>query len=113
MIGDKADLPRDPNSPAGSLFRLNRRLQRWLLDVAAVFRDLGTAQAAPIREMTVGKASELPLPDGSTRLKVEAASTFVRAGGPYVVIGRLEDALDMLEGSAGTRIIARDDLERK
>ena len=84
-----------------------------LTDVAAVFRDFGTAQAAPIRVMTVAEAGDLSLPNGSMRPKVEAASTFVRAGGNYAVIGRLEDALDMLEGRAGTRVIARDDLERK
>jgi carbamate kinase len=82
-----------------------------LTDVAAVFRDFGTAEALPIREMTLAEADDLQLPDGSMRPKVEAAVTFVRAGGASAVIGRLEDALDMLDGRAGTRISALEESE--
>jgi carbamate kinase len=77
-----------------------------LTDVAAVFRDFGTDHATPIRQMTVAEADELSLPDGSMRPKVEAASAFVRTGGACAVIGQLQDARDMLEGRAGTRIVA-------
>ena len=76
-----------------------------LTDVAAVYRDFGTDQAAPVRQMTVTEADGLPLPDGSMHPKVEAASAFVRSGGTHAVIGRLQDARGMLEGRTGTRIV--------
>lgn len=79
-----------------------------LTDVAAVFRDFGTAQAAPIRQMTATEANELALPDGSMRPKVRAAADFVQASGALAVIGQLQDARDMLEGRSGTRIVATD-----
>ncbi len=79
-----------------------------LTDVAAVFRDFATAQATAIDQMTVTAASALILPDGSMRPKVEAAVDFIRAGGGFAAIGRLEDALELLTGRAGTRIVGDD-----
>jgi carbamate kinase len=41
---------------------------------------------------------------GSMAPKVEAAVAFVRAGGGRACIGRLDQGLDVVEGSAGTTI---------
>jgi carbamate kinase len=41
---------------------------------------------------------------GSMAPKVEAACSFVKAGGRFAGIGRLEDAAAILAGRAGTRV---------
>jgi carbamate kinase len=38
--------------------------------------------------------------------KIEAATTFVANGGKFAGIGKLEDALTVLEGKAGTIVAA-------
>lgn len=43
---------------------------------------------------------------GSMGPKIEAALDFIGAGGAIAGIGRLEEALDILEGRAGTNIAA-------
>ncbi len=79
-----------------------------LTDVGAVFRDFGTAKASTIDKITATEAARLTLPDGSMRPKVEAAVDFIRAGDGFAAIGRLEDALEVLKGQAGTRIVDDD-----
>ena len=75
-----------------------------LTDVAAVFRDFGTDQAAPIARLTLQEAANLMLPEGSMAPKVDAACDFVRSGGKLAGIGRLEDAVAILNGTAGTLV---------
>ena len=75
-----------------------------LTDVAAVFRDFGTDQAAPIARLTLPEAANLRLPAGSMSPKVGAACDFVRGGGKLAGIGRLEHAVAILNGTAGTRV---------
>lgn len=79
-----------------------------LTDVKAIYRDFGRAQASAIDRISATEANLLTLPDGSMRPKVEAAVTFVRTGGGLAAIGRLEDALGVLQGQTGTRIVADD-----
>lgn len=79
-----------------------------LTDVKAVFRDFGRAQATAIERISATEAARLTLPDGSMRPKVEAAVDFVRNSGGLAAIGRLEDALGVLQGQTGTRIVADD-----
>ncbi|MGB3247083.1 MAG: carbamate kinase [Sulfitobacter sp.] len=74
-----------------------------LTDVDAVYRDFGTENAAPISGLTPAEARALVLPDGSMRPKVKAASDFAETGG-FAGIGRLEDAVAILDGGAGTRV---------
>jgi carbamate kinase len=69
-----------------------------LTDVKAVFRDFGKERASAIDRITAGEAAQLTLPEGSMRPKVEAAVNFVQAGGAFAAIGRLEDALPLLDG---------------
>ena len=76
-----------------------------LTDVDAVYRDFGTDQAAPVSELTVAEARALTMPAGSMGPKLLAACEFAETGG-LSGIGRLQDAVAILEGSAGTRVSA-------
>ena len=75
-----------------------------LTDVVAVFRDFGTDHAAPIARLNPEQAADLTLPPGSMAPKVAAACDFVRGGGRLAGIGRLEDAVSILNGTAGTLV---------
>ncbi len=74
-----------------------------LTDVDAVYRDFGTPTAAPVRKVTPEQARALDVPAGSMGPKVTAACNFAETGG-ISGIGRLEDALAILESRAGTLI---------
>jgi len=74
-----------------------------LTDVDAVYRDFGKPTAAPVRTVTTAQARTLDVPAGSMRPKVTAACDFADTGG-ISGIGRLEDALAILEARAGTLI---------
>ena len=74
-----------------------------LTDVDAVYRDFGTRDARPIARLTPQEARRLALPPGSMGPKMAAAADFAAAGG-LSGIGRLEDALALLEGTAGTQV---------
>lgn len=75
-----------------------------LTDVAAVFRDFGTDHAVPLARLTPYDAANLALPEGSMAPKVAAACDFVNGGGKLAGIGRLEDAVAILNGTAGTLV---------
>ena len=86
-----------------------------LTDVAGVESDFGTRDARAIRTTTPRALRSLSFPDGSMGPKVEAACRFVEATGKRAVIGRLEDALEMLAGTQGTTVesdVAGVDLRR-
>jgi len=74
-----------------------------LTDVDAVYRDFGKPTAAPVRTSTPAQARALDVPAGSMGPKVTAACDFADTGG-ISGIGRLEDALAILEARAGTLI---------
>jgi carbamate kinase len=76
-----------------------------------VMRDFGTDAAAPIERMTLEEAEELlsagQFGAGSMGPKVRAAVDFVRSGpGRRAMIGDLAQAVDVLQGRAGTRIVS-------
>lgn len=73
-----------------------------LTDVDAVQLDYGTPQARPIGEVTVDELRRLPFPDGSMGPKVEAACSFIEAGGLLAGIGALGAAAKIAAGVAGT-----------
>ncbi len=79
-----------------------------LTDIDAVYRGFGTPSASPIRRMTVAEAETMlgagQLGAGSMRPKVEAAISFVRAGGKKAVIAELGSGPAALRGEAGTTI---------
>ncbi|MFO7993497.1 MAG: carbamate kinase, partial [Marinobacter sp.] len=75
-----------------------------LTDVDAIYRDFGKDTATPIHELTLDEARQLDLPAGSMGPKMAAAASFAESGGGSG-IGRLEDALAILERKAGTSVI--------
>lgn len=74
-----------------------------LTDVDAVYEGFGTDHAAPIRLLTPQHGRALDMPKGSMGPKLMAACDFADRGG-ISAIGRLSDALALLDGSAGTRV---------
>jgi len=73
-----------------------------LTDVAAVELDFGSSRARPLRGVSVDALRGYTFPDGSMGPKVEAACDFVEATGGTAAIGRLEDAVALVAGEAGT-----------
>jgi carbamate kinase len=73
-----------------------------LTDVPAVVRDFGLPGAQPIHRTTPGALRQMGLPAGSMGPKADAACRFVEAGGKLAAIGALDDAVRLLDGTAGT-----------
>jgi carbamate kinase len=73
-----------------------------LTDVANVEIGFGTTAAEPIGHTTPPALRARSFPDGSMGPKVEAACRFVEATGKRAMIGRLDDAVDLLRGTRGT-----------
>ncbi|MEC9085270.1 MAG: carbamate kinase, partial [Pseudomonadota bacterium] len=104
MVGIEAVIDKDAAS-ALLASQLGADALLLLTDVDAVYRDFGTDRSRPLSELTVGEARALDMPAGSMGPKLQAACGFAEAGG-ISGIGRLQDALAILEGSAGTRVSA-------
>ena len=75
-----------------------------LTDVDGVYRDFGTDRQTRLDTLSAGEARALDLPAGSMGPKMEAAADFAAFGG-LGGIGRLDQATDILEGRAGTRVM--------
>lgn len=75
-----------------------------LTDVSAVMADYGTTQQRPLGEIGADRLSGLEFAAGSMAPKVEAAIDFVRSTGRRAAIGNLDDAVAVLDGSAGTQV---------
>jgi len=73
-----------------------------LTDVSNVESGYGTEAAHPIRATDAAALRALTFPAGSMGPKVEAACRFVEATGKRAAIGRLEDAVALLDGTRGT-----------
>ena len=106
LIGIEAVIDKDAASAllAG---KLGADALLLLSDIGAVYRDFGTSQQAAITELTPDEARALDLPAGSMGPKVEAAAAFAERDGALACIGKLEDALALLQGRTGTRIRRR------
>ncbi len=104
MVGIEAVIDKDAAS-ALLASQLGADALLLLTDVDAVYRDFGTDQSTPLSELTVAEARALEMPAGSMGPKLQAACDFAEAGG-ISGIGRLQDAVAILEGSAGTRVSA-------
>lgn len=76
-----------------------------LTDVDGVQLDFGTDDARPLRQTSPQELRSLKLADGSIGPKAEAAARFIDHGGAIAAIGRLDDAFDLLAGTAGTTIL--------
>jgi carbamate kinase len=75
-----------------------------LTDVPRVMRHFGTPEQEEIANITPHGLRAEEFPAGSMGPKVEAACRFVETTGDMAAIGKLEDALQMLDGTAGTII---------
>jgi carbamate kinase len=75
-----------------------------LTDVDAVYRGWGTPHARAIHRISPQALRELDFAPGSMGPKIQAACEFVEQTGGMAGIGRLEDALAILDGKAGTAI---------
>ena len=75
-------------------------------DVDAVYTDWGTPQQARLDRVTPAELRSLSFPAGSMGPKVEAVARFVEATGKRAAIGALEDIEAIVEGSAGTQVVA-------
>ncbi|GAA2987234.1 carbamate kinase [Streptosporangium longisporum] len=73
-----------------------------LTDVPRVMRNFGTPEQQEIGHTTPHELRELDFPAGSMGPKVEAACRFVETTGDMAAIGRLDQASDILQGTAGT-----------
>ncbi|QEE35295.1 carbamate kinase [Octadecabacter sp. SW4] len=103
LIGIEAVIDKD-HATALLAHKLHADALLLLTDVEAVFRDFGTDAQAPIARLTPEDATRLNLPDGSMAPKVAAAASFASGGDRFACVGRLDDALAMLDGRAGTTI---------
>jgi carbamate kinase len=77
-----------------------------LTDVKAVYTNWGKPDARAIRRTSPDAMEALKFAAGSMGPKVEAACDFVRQTGGISGIGSLEEALPMLQGTAGTTFAA-------
>jgi carbamate kinase len=102
LIGVEAVIDKDAAS-ALLARQLGADALLLLTDVDAIYRDFGKDTAESIQELTVDQALSLDLPAGSMGPKLAAAGNFAQSGG-ISGIGRLEDALAILEHKAGTRV---------
>lgn len=78
-----------------------------LTDVPHVVRGYGTPDAEPVLRATPATLLREEFAAGSMGPKVDAACRFVEVTGDMAAIGRLEDAVEILEGRAGTIITPR------
>jgi len=75
-------------------------------DVDAVYTDWGTPQQARLDRVTPAELRSISFPAGSMGPKVEAVARFVEATGKRAAIGALDDIEAIVEGSAGTQVVA-------
>lgn len=103
MIGVEAVIDKDAAS-ALLAQQLDADALLLLTDVDAIYRDFGKETAEPIHTLTSAEADTLDLPAGSMGPKLAAACHFAESGG-ISGIGKLEDALAILQHTAGTSVV--------
>jgi carbamate kinase len=79
-----------------------------LSNVDGVYTGWGTEHQTKLDTISMAEAEQLlqsgELGEGSMAPKVEAAASFVRAGGKKAIIARLDQGLDALNEQAGTHL---------
>jgi carbamate kinase len=75
-------------------------------DVDGVYADWGTPQQRLLNTATPAELRALPFAAGSMGPKVEAAALFVEGTGKRAAIGALADTDAIVEGRAGTQVVA-------
>lgn len=104
LIGVEAVIDKDA---ASALLAENLGADALLLltDVDAVYRDWGGRDQAAFGRVSPQDLAAHAFPPGSMGPKVAASCRFVERTGGVAGIGRLEDALAILGGEAGTLIV--------
>ena len=105
VVGVEAVIDKDLAS-ALLASQLGADMLLLLTDVDAVYLDFGTPQARRIKRAGAAALTADQFAAGSMGPKVEAATMFAASTGHPAAIGRLEDAVAILKGNAGTRIEA-------
>lgn len=82
------------------------RCDLLLIGVDAIHKGFGTDDAAPILDLAPVQGRALEMHDGSMGPKLKAACYFAETGG-LSGIGCLADAMAILDGSAGTRVVQK------
>lgn len=75
-----------------------------LTDAPSIALNWGTPEQSEIKEVSPEKLKEYNFAKGSMGPKVDAVCRFAETGKGFGAVGRLEDALDILNGKAGTII---------
>jgi carbamate kinase len=75
-------------------------------DVDGVYEDWGTSRERRLDRVTAGELRAQPFAAGSMGPKVEAAVRFVERTGKRAAIGGLADIEKIVDGSAGTQVVA-------
>lgn len=76
-----------------------------LTDVSGVETDFGQPGSVMIRDVTPAELRTHHFPNGSMGPKVEAACRFVERTGGIAAIGSLTEAVAVLAGTSGTRVV--------
>ena len=104
-LGVEAVVDKDRTAAALALL-VGAETLAILTEVPQVELGYGTAAARAVPKLAVSEARGLlaagEFPAGSMGPKVEACCDFVAAGGSRAVIGALDDATDVVLGTAGT-----------
>jgi carbamate kinase len=107
--GVQAVVDKDRTAAALALL-LGAEVLAILTEVPQVQLGFGTPGARSVPKLSVSEARGLleagEFPAGSMGPKIEACCDFVAAGGSRAVIGALEQAADVVLGTAGTAIVA-------
>jgi carbamate kinase len=111
--------PSDPRTLTGVEAVIDKDLASQLLarevaadllvmatDVDGVYADWGTPKQRRLGQLTPSELRALPFAAGSMGPKVEAAAMFVEGTGKRAAIGALADIEVIVEGRAGTQVIA-------
>jgi carbamate kinase len=76
-------------------------------DVDGVYLDWGTPKQTRLGRVSPDELAGLDLPAGSMGPKVQAACAFASNTGKEAVIGSLTQIVEIVHGTAGTRVRAR------
>ncbi|WP_368030167.1 carbamate kinase [Arcobacter sp. s6] len=102
-IGVEAVIDKDKAS-ALLAKKLGADMLLMLTDVDNIYKNWGMDNQSSIGKITVSEISNMSFANGSMGPKVEAACDFVNASSGKAGIGTLKDALNIIEGKAGTLI---------
>ncbi len=104
LVGIEAVIDKDLSS-ALLARQLKADMLLLLTDVDAVYVNYGRPDAHPVGSILASEISASDFPRGSMGPKVAAAVEFATLAGGVAGIGKLEDALGIVEGTRGTRLL--------